>query len=195
MVPTAMTTRARLVGAGLTLGALMLGVAPTVGAQTPIPVDVLAKLFFKICTYDENLPADLMRIGIAYPATDAANGAAVTAVFRTLEKMKVNGRPIEVSAIAYGAPADIGTAVKDRGLYGIFVTASASATDITAIREIAKKRRLFTFAQDDRQVAVGLTAGVATEDDRRVILLNMTVALEQGRKYNGNFIKACKVIR
>jgi hypothetical protein len=185
----------RLLALSLAAAALVAIAGTEAMAQTATPIDIQAKLFLKICSYDENLPADLLRVGVAYPSADGETGSQITGTFRSLEKMKVNGRRIEAVAVAYAKPADIEAAVKTLTLYGLFVTAAASFADIAAVPDLAKKYRVFTFGQDDRFVAAGLIAGIATEGEKRVILLNMTAALEQGRKYDGNFIKACKVVR
>jgi hypothetical protein len=190
-----MVSRIFLPTIGFVLAALVVGATVDAMAQTATPIDVQAKLFLKICSYDENLPTEVLRVGIAYPAADTETGSQIVNTFRSLEKMKVNGRRIETVALGYTKPGDIEAAAKAQSFYGLFVTSTASAADIPAIREIAKRNHVFTFGQDDRFVAAGLTAGVATEGEKRVILLNMTAALEEGRKYDGNFIKACKVLR
>ncbi|MBI5510256.1 MAG: hypothetical protein HY903_15980 [Deltaproteobacteria bacterium] len=175
------------------IGLVAMGVVIAAPARAAAPIELQAKLFFKIATYDENLPAEVLNVGVAYPSATAA--APIVKAFRDLENMKVNGRRIQTIDIPYKVPADIAAAATKSPIYGLFVTAAATEADVRAIRDLAKKLGAFTFAQDERHVASGLTAGVAVEGDKRIIVLNMAAAIEQGRKYDGNFLKACKIMR
>ncbi len=180
---------------GLAAVPLILAYASVAWAQASISTETQANLFYKIATYDENLPADVLRVGIAYPSTDVKRGLAIVSTFRAVGQMNVNGRRIEVLDVPLAHRDYIEAAFRTHRFYGVFVTATTLSPEVALIRESAKKYHVFTFAEDASRVADGLTAAIAVEADRRVIVLNMTAALEQDRKYDGNFIKACKVVK
>lgn len=182
------------IAAGSVLGVMFFGTAVAQAAE--VPLDVQVRLFFKIATYDANLPPGSVRVGIVAPASDTPGMKQILAAFDGLKNMTVNGRPLSTVAVPYTSAADVVTAYeRGGGLYGIFVASSVPDTEVSALREVAKKYGLFSFAQKEAHVALGLTSGIALESDRRIVLLNVPVAIEQGRQFDGNFIKACRVIR
>ncbi len=175
-------------------GVMLFGMG--VAQATEVPLDVQVRLFFKIATYDANLPPGSVRVGIVAPASDTTGMKQILAAFDGLKSMTVNGRPLSTVAVPYTSAADVVAAYeRGGGLYGLFIAASVPDTEILALREVTKKYSLFSFGQKEAHVALGLTSGIALESDRRIVLLNVPVAIEQSRQFDGNFIKACRVIR
>jgi len=177
----------------LLLVALMMGSASTSQAAQ-LPVAIAAKILFKIATYDGNLPAKTVRVAVLYHRGDEAGPDAVK-VLSALGDLRVNGRTLETIGLPYSDAASLEPDLKGKGLYALFVPATTPVQDIAGIRHAATAHKLLTFAQDAAMVEGGLTVGVRQGDQRREILLNLPVALEQQRRFDGAFLAACTVLR
>jgi hypothetical protein len=178
---------------GIVLG---VGMAVSVAAQADegAPLLIAAKVFFKIASYDANLPANEIRVGVAYPADDRETGPEAVRVFQSLGSMRVNGRTISIVPVAFRSAGEIGAVAGREHLYGLFVVASAPVDTVGPVRQVAKENHLFTFAQDPKWVEKGMTAGLMESEGKRQILLNISAATEEGRKFDGAFIGACSVV-
>jgi len=183
-------------GVPLGCAAVCLGIVFAAGAhaEQATPVGIAARLLFKIATYDANLPAGEMRLGIAYPSQDKDVGPEVVRTFQSLESMRVNGRTIVIVPVSFHSVDEVASQVAKDNLYGLFVVSTTSPDMIAGLRQVAKDRHVFTFAHDPSWVEKGLTAGVREEDGKRKILLNITAATEENRKFDGAFIGACSVV-
>lgn len=163
-------------------------------AQDSGALAIEAKLLFKIATYDANLPANVVRLGVVFPAGDKEAGPEAVRVFKSLESMHVNGRTIEIVPLELRGADELASLIAGKQLYGLFVVSSTPVTVLSSIRQLAKERHLFTFGGDPSWVEKGLTAGVTSEGGGRKIVVNITAATEQDRKFDGAFLSACAVI-
>jgi len=172
----------------------LVALAPDARADDP-PPDLLAKILFKIATYDENLPHDDVAVAVVYPRRDTITGPRAFAALAAHQSMLVNGRRVIVLSTAYDRVERLESVLGTRPLYALFVAASTPTSDLKAIRTLAKARGILTFAQAPAHVGLGLTAGVRQDEHRREILLNVGVALEQRRRFDGAFLSACTIVR
>jgi hypothetical protein len=186
-----MSSSARLVGAFLTLTALATSAS---AAASVVPLDVQAKLLLKIASYDRNLPASEVVVGVVYPPSDAPGGAAILAAMKDLD-VRVGGRNFSSYGIQAGNALEVEAATKDKPVYAVYVTSSVSDTMVGDLRGIAKAKGWLVFAQDPRHVSIGATAAIEQEPQRRAIVLNATAAIEQGRQFDAGFLAVCKIIR
>lgn len=187
-----MGTRRGYFRAALAAFGLMLWGA-TGAAATPLPL--LAKLVFKSATYDANLPPAQLSVLILAPAPVAPSVAEISAAFAPTTRMKVHGRNIVVEVAEYAGTAALAKIVAQRKPYALFVSDLVPDRDLGAVRDIAREHRVLTFAQSSSRVHAGMAMGVDDGDETRKIVLNMPVAIEQGRQFAGSFIQLCTVIR
>jgi hypothetical protein len=140
--------------------AVLLAWTATTRAEEATPLNVAAKLLFKIATYDANLPQGEVRLGVVFPATDREVGTEAVRAFQSLESMRVNGRSIGIVPVPFHSADEITGAVVKNRLYGLFLASTTPAALIGPIRQLAKDHHVFTFAQDPSWVEKGLTAGI-----------------------------------
>jgi hypothetical protein len=184
-----------LLGAILAL-ALCLAPAPTRADGDPL--ELRAMIFFKIMTYDGNLPdGDTLRVGIIYPEAKkpADELAAVERAFGKFANMTVKGRKIEVIPLGYGNVAEIESQARLRKLYALFLLGAVPAGDVGALKKVAAVQQLFTFAVDPALVKTGIGAGVAVVDRRPQIVVNLTAMDAAGRKIDTALLKLCQIVR
>lgn len=163
-------------------------------AETP-PTELLAKILFKMATYDGNLPSGDVRVAVVYPSSDSNVGPDAVRALKVHDGMLVNGRRIVSFAAPYARVGELARVLGAEPLYALFVAASTPDKDIPTIRSFAAQRGSMTFAQAPDQVGLGLTAGVRQDAARREILLNVHVAMEQQRRFDGAFVSACTIVR
>lgn len=152
------------------------------------------KILFKIATYDSSLPDGAVNVVVVYPSSDATVGPAAVDVFTKLAKMKLNGRDITITGIAYASKADLQKKIVSANPYGLFVVHTVPSSDVAGIAKLVRASKLFSFGDDPAFVEQGLMAGFGKQDGRNAILLNLKTAIASGRQLDGALIKICSVI-
>ena len=180
--------------------AVVLTVAAPSGAQAVDEISSLRlKIFFKIMTYDLNLPADsqAVRVGVLIPGRDTGTASykALRGLFANYSGTRVKGKPFEIVELAYDRPQEIPTIAAAANLYALFVTNSVPAADVAAIVSTANKERLLTFAEASDLVVLGIDAGVEVVDARPRILINAGAAKASGRALDSALIGLARVIQ
>ncbi|MBN2359305.1 MAG: DUF4154 domain-containing protein [Deltaproteobacteria bacterium] len=155
-------------------------------------------IFFKIMTYDGNLPADdALRVGIVYPAAKKTDDelAAVERAFDKFASMTVKGRKIEVVRLGYRSAGELESLAKSKKLYALFLMNAVPASDVGALKKISAVQQLFTFAVEPELVKAGIGAGVAVVDRKPQIVVNLTAMDAAGRKIDTALLKLCQIVR
>jgi len=179
--------------------AVGLSVAAPSGAQAVDEISSLRlKIFFKIMTYDLNLPADSgnVRIGVLVPRRDTGTDGyrALRGLFANYSGTRVKGKPFEIVELAYDRPQEIPALAAKAGIYSLFVTSSVPASDVAAIVSTANKERLLTFAEAADLVVLGIDAGVEVIDARPRIVINAGAAKASGRALDSALIGLARII-
>jgi hypothetical protein len=183
-----------------TVLAVLLTLAVPSRAQAVDEISSLRlKIFFKIMTYDLNLPADAaaVRIGVLVPkaAIGSADYRSLRGLFANYASTRVKGKPFEVVEVAYEGPAEIPALVAEAKVYALFVTAPVATADITTIVTTANRERLLTFAEAPDLVVLGITASVEVIEQRPRIVINEGAAKAAGRALDSALLGLARVIR
>jgi len=155
-------------------------------------------LFFKIMTYDANLPAgDALRVAVVFPAAKkpTAELEAVDRAFGKFTAMTVKGRKIEVQQIGYRNASEVEGLARQNNLYALFLLSAVPASDVGALKKAAATQQLFTFAVDPELVKAGIGAGVDVVERKPQIVVNLTAMDASGRKIDTALLKLCQIVR
>lgn len=186
-------------GSGVRVAAAAAGLLAMATAMAQgDPLELRTMLFFKIMTYDANLPAgDTLRVGVVYPTArkPVAELAAVEQAFAKFTTMTVKGRKIEVLQIGYKSAGEIEALARQHKLYALFLLSAVPASDVGALKKAAAAQQLFTFAIEPDLVKVGIGAGVDVVDRKPQIVVNLTALDTSGRKIDTALLKLCQIVR
>lgn len=163
--------------------------------------DRRALVMLRVLAYDKRLAdrveGDDIRIAVIY-AADAggeAERARWVAALAGASKLKVQGRPVVVSALRYENPRALARALRDLRVAAVVCTdglgRQLAMADLAAVTRAHKVLTLTTRAEEVREgVAVGVVPGAVRDE----IVVNLPAAAAEGVKFDAGLLRLVRVV-
>jgi hypothetical protein len=172
---------------------IMLGIAPSVGWSQSIPANLQAAIFFKVLSYDGNLPSKGGSAITIYVVTDSKTDgqkAAILAGFEKLKGQQIGGKTINISAITAAETSNV--ANSNTVLY---VAAGSDDSTIKKVLSVAVAKKCATLGGSEALAQKGFAVGLAVEGGKPKIVINLPASQKQGMKLSSKVLRLAKVIK
>jgi hypothetical protein len=184
--------------AALLAFALVVGLGNAAGADAAD--DRRALVMLRVLAYDNHLSeraGDEVRIVIVYPAGDggAAERARWTAAFASARKLKVDGRPVVVTAHKFETASALGSALHDLHAAALFACDGlAKAIAVTDLANVTRANKVLSFSTREREVVKGLAVGIVPGSQRDEIVVNVRAAAAEGAKLDAGLLQLARSV-
>ena len=190
-----MAHRRMIIGFALLLG---LATVPAHASDAEIPLDLQTALFMKILGFDESLgqqDGDLV-MGIVVDDATVGRESMLTWEFGRLTGHKVQQRTLtQVVVIDGSRPDGLEANILASGANVLFLPYGSKNETIREVAYQAGQMQLPTLAGSRQLVKLGAAVGVAVEDGRACIVLNLRSCKKQGMVLSDELIQMSMVIR
>ena len=177
--------------------ALLLSARSVHAQGMDVPASIQIPLLYKILTFDRNFAAregDELVIGILYQEGFRSSVVARQEVEDAMRSAgTVGSRKVRSVAIEQGATPDIAAALRQDGITVLYVT-PLRGVSLTPILRAARAARVMTFTGVPPYVERGVAVGIGLEQERAMILVNLTAAKAEGSDYNAQLLRVAKVV-
>jgi hypothetical protein len=162
--------------------------------------DRRALVVLRVLAYDNHLgerAGDEVRIIIVYPAGDggAAERARWTAAFTTARKLKVEGRPVVVTAHKFETASALDNALRDLRAAALFACDGlAKAIAVGDLANVTRANKVLSFSTREREVVKGLAIGIVPGSERDEIVVNVRAAAAEGAKLDAGLLQLARSV-
>jgi len=175
--------------------AILLALAPGAWAGSDRrSLELYAKIFFKLATYDANLPpaSQPVRVGVFFDAN--AEAGAVAAVFKPLESVTLLGRRVLVEVVPFRSIKQVSEFSAHAKPYALFFDCELDAPALAGIRALSTGG-ILTFSTRAAHVEAGVIASVEVADNKPRIVINVRAASAAGRQLSGSLLQIARVVK
>lgn len=184
----------------LTLAVLLITAGWVGAARADVADDRRALVVLRALAYDNYLDrrtGDDVRIVIVYPVGDdgAAEGRRWSQAFANVRKLKVDGRPVVVTAHKFESAK-----LLDRTLRDLHAAALVScdglgkAIAIADLAGVTRANRVLSFSTREADVLRGLSVGIVHGAQRDEIVVNLAAATAEGVKFDAGLLQLALVV-
>jgi hypothetical protein len=191
--------------AALAAFALMVGLGNAASADAAD--DRRALVMLRVLAYDNHLAeraGDEVRIVIVYPPGDAgaAERARWVAAFASARKLKLDGRPVVVSAHRFESASALGSALHDlRAVALLACDGLARAIPVGDLAAVTRANKVLSFSTREREVVKGLAVGIVPGSSRdeivvnvRAVVVNVRAAAAEGVKFDAGLLQLARSV-
>jgi hypothetical protein len=177
---------------------LMVGLGNAASADAAD--DRRALVMLRVLAYDNQLgerAGDEIRIVIVYPAGDggAAERARWTAAFASARKLKVDGRPVVVSAHKFETASSLGSVLHDLHAVALFACDGlAKAIAVGDLATVTRANKVLSFSTREREVVKGLAVGIVPGAQRDEIVVNLRAATAEGARFDAGLLQLARSV-
>ena len=198
-------TVARRLGAlGLVLlTAVPAAAAPATAAATAaadVPPDRQVLILARALAYDDNLKTragtELLIAVLWRPGQPASEGCgtALTAAFKALGSVKVQGLPLKSVSIGWTGEPPLSAAIAAQGIDALYVCGGLEG-ELPTITTLSRRVQVVTLASQENQVGRGLSLGVFAVEGRPTIVVNIGASRREGAAFGSDLLRLAKVIK
>jgi hypothetical protein len=174
------------------------------GRVAPANADAIderrALVVLRVLAYDNHLgdrAGNEVRIVIVAPPGDsgAAESARWTTAFASIRKLKVDGRPVVVTAQRFESASALSRVLRD--LHAVALVACDGLTRTIAVPELAavtRANKVLSFSTREREVARGLAVGIVPGATRDEIVINVQAALAEGVQFDAGLLQLARAV-
>lgn len=182
------------------LVALALALGLVGSARADASDDRRALVMLRVLAYDNHLrerTADEVGVVIVYPPGDAgaAERARWTSAFANARKLKVDGRPVVVTAHRFENARTLDRALRD--LHAVALIACDGLTRAITVDDLAaltRAHRVLSFSTREREVVKGLAVGIVPGTTRDEIVVNQRAATAEGVKFDAGLLQLARTV-
>jgi hypothetical protein len=170
-----------------------LGIAPSVGWSQSIPANLQAAIFFKVLSYDGNIPSKDGSAITIYVVTDsktAGQKAAFLAGFGKLKGQQIGGKTINISAVTAAEASNVANSNTI-----LYVAAGSDDSTIKKVLAVAVAKKCATLGGSEALAQKGLAVGLSVEGGKPKIVINFPASQKQGMKLSSKVLRLAKVIK
>lgn len=183
-----------------TLVALALALGVVGPARADASDDRRALVMLRVLAYDNHLrerAGDEVGVVIVYPAGDsgAAERARWTSAFANVRKLKVDGRPVVVTAHKFESARTLDRALHD--LHAVALIACdglAKAIAIDELSTLTRAHKVLSFSTREREIVKGLAVGIVPGTTRDEIVVNQRAAAAEGIKFDAGLLQLARTV-
>jgi YfiR/HmsC-like len=185
----------------LTLTILLIAVARVASASADASDDRRALVMLRALAYDDHLDqriGDEVRIVIVYPVGDdgVAESRRWTQAFANVHKLKVDGRPVVVTAHKFETAKLLGRALQDVHAAALVACAGlGKAIAMIDLAAITRAQRVLSFSTRESDVVNGLAIGIVPGATRDEIVVNLEAAAAEGVKFDAGLLQLARKAR
>lgn len=196
--PRRLRPRRRPLRASLVLALLAALLAAPARSQT-VPESSQLPIFFKLLTYDRTLweqPRTSLRIGLLHHHDDRASHANLTAMVSALSEAAgktINDARFDFTTLTWSSPEELPRLIATAEIDVLYVTLG-HATYLEEIQGATRTHGILTLAADDRYVAAGLAVGIALENERPRVRVNLRALEAEGHRLDARVLRLCEVL-
>jgi hypothetical protein len=180
--------------------AIVFGVGLVRPARADATDDRRALVLLRVLAYDNHLGervGDEVRIVIVYPAGDggAAESARWIAAFANVRKLKVDGRPVVVTAHRFETAKLLERALQDQ--HAAALVACDGLTTAIAIRDLAaltRAHKALSFSTRETDVVGGIAVGVVPGAKRDELVVNLQAAAAEGARFDAGLLQLARTV-
>ncbi|HEY6178622.1 MAG TPA: YfiR/HmsC family protein [Kofleriaceae bacterium] len=181
--------------AALAIWVGLAGVARADGSD-----DRRALVMLRVLAYDNHLRergGDEVGIVIVYPAGDggAAERARWTSAFASARKLKVDGRPVVVTAHKFESASSLDRALRELHAVGLLACDGlVKALPIDELAALTRAHKVLSFSTREREVVDGLAVGIVPGAERDQIVVNLRAAAAEGVKFDAGLLQLARTV-
>jgi hypothetical protein len=169
------------------------------GQADRIPEDRQATILIRALAYNRAAGAksDHFTVAVLTKAGDAESrsaAAAMTAAFRALSTLTMNGVPLSVVQLDYSGPEALRTAFAKDEVRAAYVPASLTDA-LAAIKGVTRSLGVISIASDEQGVTSGLTLAVIREENRPRIIFNPDAAVAEHANFSSDLLALVRVVK
>lgn len=176
-----------------------LQVPAALGAEE-VPADRQVLILTRALAYDSNLKnragkeVTIAVLGKPGHAGSEASAAALTAAFRSLSNVKVQGLAMRTTQVRWEGTAALDSAVGAQGVDVIYVCPGFGG-EVAEIIALSRRRQVLTLAASADYVDRGMALGVFPIEGRPTIVVHLAGSRAEGAAFGSDLLKLAKVIR
>jgi hypothetical protein len=190
-----------LAAAGLLSLALGCGGTPSAQAEDTAPVESKrAIILMRTLAYDNSIATragERVVLAVVYRKGDASSeshASETTKAFRHLEAVKIAGLPFHVMMAAYAGPSGLEALIDHDGA-DVFLLGEGLAGEISAVRQLGRRRKVLTAGNSEDEVHAGLALAVVNDDNRLQVVLNLEESRKQGADFGADLMRVARLVK
>ncbi len=175
-----------------------LAVGPVRASEAEIPLDLQAALIIKVLAFDQSLAQQdgNLVIGIVIDESTAGRESMLSWEFGRLSGQSVQQRTITHVVVIDGSESDgIGDNIAASGANVLFLPHSSKKETVREVAYQATQLQLPTVAGSRECAKAGAAIGLAIQEGRASIVLNLRSSRKQGMQLTDELIQMSQVIR
>lgn len=178
--------------------AVLIGLASA--ARADASDDRRALVMLRVLAYDNHLrerAGEQVGIVIVYPAGEggAAERARWTTAFASARKLKVDGRPVVVTAHKFESASSLGRALQELHAVGLVACDGlAKALPVGELATLTRAHKVLSFSTREREVVDGLAVGIVPGSERDEIVVNLRAAAAEGVKFDAGLLQLARAV-
>jgi YfiR/HmsC-like len=178
--------------------AVLIGLASA--ARADASDDRRALIMLRVLAYDNHLrerAGDQVGIVIVYSAGDggAAERARWTSAFASARKLKVDGRPVVVTAHKFESARSLDRALQELHAAGLVACDGlAKALPVGELAALTRAHKVLSFSTREREVVDGLAVGIVPGSEREEIVVNLRAATAEGVKFDAGLLQLARAV-
>lgn len=174
--------------------ALLFSLSLPLKAEESAPFDVQAKIFAKAMEYDRKLlrhDAEIVRVAFL----EGPGAAEVRAVLDALGPAGVTiaGKPVSTVRATYTDAPSLVTWLAESKCAALFIPQGMSSS-LADILGACRAAQVGSLAGDASDVAAGVAFGVAVEEGKPRMLVNLKQARAEGSDYTAQFLRLGRIV-
>lgn len=183
----------------LVLGLTLTLVWPAQADEITVPVAVQVPLLLKVLKYERGFPArlgDELVLGVAYQERYRASFNARNEFRQAVDAEDAERLfrvPYRIVDIALGDPAALAEAI-ERAAVDVLYVAPLRAVAVEDVAAAIRGLGVVTFAAVPEYVVKGLVVGVTARRNRPSLLINLSVAKEEGFDFSSQLLSIAQIV-
>jgi hypothetical protein len=171
-------------------------------AESNLPYAVQATLISKILVYDnnsgKNSKNNVIMIGLLYNDDEKSKDVvkAMTDQFTKLKAKGIEVKSYSLDSVPVLIGANLAEDLKANNVSVAYLVDGKNA-DINAITSVTQSLKVLSISGDNASqwVGKGITVGLANENDKASISINLPSAMKEGRDFSAQFLSLVKIVK
>ena len=178
-------------GSLATLGLLLVGAAPCLAQDMPVPVDVQVPLLAKILSFDEaRAPTSgPLVLAVVYQSRNRISAGTAADVMARLAELE----GFRVVAVDLDETPDLAAELQRDGAQALYV-APLRAVAPERLALVSRERQVVTLTGVPGYVAEGLAVGIELSGERPHLVINLAAARAEGARFSAQLLKLARLV-
>jgi len=171
--------------------------APNKTNAEEVPLNLQAAIFFRVLSYDNSIKnkAGKLTISIVIDKKTTGKKAQLLKGFNALKGKTIFNKVININVIEVSSPDQLANQINSRKSDILYVADGADKGIINKLVSIATKTKKTTIGGSEQLAKMGFAIGLAIENGKPKIIVNLKAALAQGMQLSSKVLRLAKVLK